>query len=155
VDEGIDVAKLQLDRRLDVVEADDPRKVGDDPQSAFKAALVVVGQFEDEQVFKDLRSLRLLRMAHGLAGERMKHQSSMFGAGLSLEAALDELTNDPGFEQGPATGVQGEYFRRANSQQPAGQSGVEEIQFRRLDESFPEVAVVGRQQENEVTRFED
>jgi hypothetical protein len=56
VDEGVDVAKLQLDRRLDVVEADDPRKVGDDAQPAFKSALVVVCQFEDEQVFKDLAS---------------------------------------------------------------------------------------------------
>jgi hypothetical protein len=37
MNESIDVAKLQLDRRLDVVETDDPREVPDDSQSALQA----------------------------------------------------------------------------------------------------------------------
>lgn len=68
MNESIDVAKLQLDRRLDVVEAHDPREVPDDPQSALQASLVIVRQFEDEQMFKNLGAGRRLRMAHGLGG---------------------------------------------------------------------------------------
>jgi hypothetical protein len=68
MNESINVAKLQLDRCLDIVETNDPREVPDDSQSALQVALVIVRQFEDEQMFKNLCAGRRLRMVHGLGG---------------------------------------------------------------------------------------
>ena len=50
----VDVAELELDRRADVVEADDLGVFADDLQAALDLAPVVVGQLQDEQVFKDI-----------------------------------------------------------------------------------------------------
>ena len=53
MDELLDVAKLQLDRRADIVVAHDGGVVADDLQSAVDAAQMVVGELEDEQVFEN------------------------------------------------------------------------------------------------------
>ena len=54
VDEGIHLAELELDRRPDVVVADDGGMVADDLEPALDAAPVVVGQFQDEEVLEQI-----------------------------------------------------------------------------------------------------
>ena len=53
VHELLDITKLELDGRLDVVVADHGGVIADDLQATFQATPVVIGQFEDEQVFED------------------------------------------------------------------------------------------------------
>ncbi len=65
VDEIIDVAELELDRRADIVEAHDLRVLTDNLEPALEVAEVVVGQLEDEQFVKDTR--RLVDRTHGRA----------------------------------------------------------------------------------------
>jgi hypothetical protein len=45
VNERVDVPELQLDCRMDVVEANDTPKIADDFQAALKLAPVIVRQF--------------------------------------------------------------------------------------------------------------
>jgi hypothetical protein len=54
VDEVVGLAELQLDGGPHIVEADYLGEVIDDAQAPVHAAPVVVGQFENEQVFKDV-----------------------------------------------------------------------------------------------------
>ncbi len=54
VDEGVDVAELQLDGGAHVVVAHDLREVGHDPTTAVDAPQVVVGQLENEEVLEDV-----------------------------------------------------------------------------------------------------
>ena len=54
VDEGVHVTELELDRRPDVVVADDGRMVAADLEPALDAAPVVVGQFQDEEVLEQI-----------------------------------------------------------------------------------------------------
>ncbi|MNJ32546.1 hypothetical protein D3C77_272130 [compost metagenome] len=48
----IDITKLQLDGRLDVIETRNCTVITDDFQPAFQPAPVIVGKFQDEQVLK-------------------------------------------------------------------------------------------------------
>ena len=66
MDEAVDVAELQLDRRVDVVEADHPPEIADDLQPALELAPMVVRQLEYEQV----------------AENRVLHSTVSFGATL-------------------------------------------------------------------------
>ena len=59
VHEGVNVAELELDGRLDVVVANDPPVVVDDPQPPFEIAPMIVGQFENEQFVEN-------RVVHGI-----------------------------------------------------------------------------------------
>ena len=52
MDELIDVAELQFDRRFDVVVANDYRMVVNDLKSALEAAPVIVGEFERKRFSK-------------------------------------------------------------------------------------------------------
>ncbi len=52
MDEFVDVAKLQLDRRFDVVVANDGGVVADDSEAALELAQVIIRQLEHEQVFE-------------------------------------------------------------------------------------------------------
>ncbi|MNS72207.1 hypothetical protein D3C72_1056080 [compost metagenome] len=61
VNELIHVPELQLDGGLDVVETRDRTMVADDFQPTFKLAPVVIGKFENEQVFKQV----LITLADG------------------------------------------------------------------------------------------
>ena len=54
VNEGIHIAQLDLDGGTHVVEADDAREVGDDAQAALEPPPMVIGKFENEEVFKYL-----------------------------------------------------------------------------------------------------
>jgi hypothetical protein len=54
VDECTHIAELQLDRRAHVVEAYDLSKLLDNSETAIDTAEVIVGQFENEQVLKDV-----------------------------------------------------------------------------------------------------
>jgi hypothetical protein len=56
VDEGLDVAKLQLYGRPDVVEPHDASVIVNDAQAALDVAEMIVGHFEDEQVFEDFET---------------------------------------------------------------------------------------------------
>ena len=53
VDEVVHVPELELDGGLDAVGARDARELRDDFQPAFPPAPVVVGEFQNEKVFKD------------------------------------------------------------------------------------------------------
>ena len=60
MDEGVEVAVLELHRGLDAVAAGDLAHLGDDAQAVLDVALVVVGHLEDEeQVRKGLWSCAL------------------------------------------------------------------------------------------------
>ncbi|MNG21237.1 hypothetical protein D3C84_1055780 [compost metagenome] len=52
MNEFIHITKLQLDGRLDVIEARNRTVITDDFQPAFQPAPVIVGKFQDEQVLK-------------------------------------------------------------------------------------------------------
>jgi len=53
VDEAVDVAQLHLDGGPDIVEAHDAGILADDLQAAFEFAVMVVGHFEHEKIFKN------------------------------------------------------------------------------------------------------
>jgi hypothetical protein len=53
VNEGVDVAELQLYRGLDMVAPNDSAKLIDDPQSPIGLPPVIVGEFKDEKVIED------------------------------------------------------------------------------------------------------
>ncbi len=53
MDEAIDVTELQLDRGVDALLRYDIGEILDDLQAAIDLAPMVVGEFEDEQIFKD------------------------------------------------------------------------------------------------------
>jgi hypothetical protein len=52
VDECVSIAKLEFDRSPDVVEPDNAGMLFGNLESAFEASQVVVGHFQNEQVFK-------------------------------------------------------------------------------------------------------
>ena len=69
-------------------------------------------------------------------------------------ALLDELADHESLEQRAAHGVRGNRAGIPNPQQPGGQTGIVEIKFGRLDQSFVEVLVLWRQTVNDVAGFQ-
>lgn len=72
-----------------------------------------------------------------------------------VDARLADLRGDLRFEDRAAQWMVGQLLRRTNAEQEACEAGVEEVEFRRLDETLRHVRVQRRELPRDVPRIED